>query len=153
LQIIPGKLVEVSGYAWENHWATQPGAHWPKDANEDEAQLVARFSGGQRVNLQITSLDVSPERGFMKIVGTRGTHLMDWGEFETSLALPEGGRQIHRAKHPASEGEKFYRNIVAHLTTGEPLVITGEWARRPIHILDLAVRSARANRALPAEYP
>jgi scyllo-inositol 2-dehydrogenase (NADP+) len=35
---------------------------------------------------------------------------------------------------------------------GKPLVITAEWSRRPIHILDLGVRSARLGRALPAEH-
>jgi len=33
-----------------------------------------------------------------------------------------------------------------------PLVITAEWSRRPIHILDLAVRSAKAGRSLAAKY-
>jgi scyllo-inositol 2-dehydrogenase (NADP+) len=31
-------------------------------------------------------------------------------------------------------------------------VITGEWARRPIHLLDLAARSAKEGRALPVKY-
>ena len=44
------------------------------------------------------------------------------------------------------------RNIAAHLTKGAPLAITPEWARRPIHILDLADRSARAGRALKVTY-
>jgi scyllo-inositol 2-dehydrogenase (NADP+) len=35
---------------------------------------------------------------------------------------------------------------------GAPLVIAGEWARRPIQILDLAEKSAEAERALPAIY-
>ena len=34
----------------------------------------------------------------------------------------------------------------------EKLVITGEWARRPIHILDLANRSATRGRAIKARY-
>jgi len=31
-------------------------------------------------------------------------------------------------------------------------VITGEWSRRPIHILDLACRSAERGRALRAKH-
>jgi hypothetical protein len=32
-------------------------------------------------------------------------------------------------------------------------MITAEWARRPIHILDLAVQSARKAKAMRARYP
>ena len=49
-------------------------------------------------------------------------------------------------------GWKLYQNVADHLVTGAKLVITPEWARRPIHILDLAGRSARLGRALPAVY-
>ncbi|EIP98741.1 putative dehydrogenase [Opitutaceae bacterium TAV1] len=154
LQIVKGDLTEVSGYAWENFWAEEPGAAYAAAAmNEDEAQLVARFSTGRRINLTITQLDAAPERGKIKIVGTRGTHLIDWPDYETTVALATGEFQVTKGKCPPSQGEKFYQNIAAHLTAGEPLVITGEWARRPIHILDLAVQSAKQGRALPAVYP
>jgi predicted dehydrogenase len=152
LQLITSPVTEVSGYAWTGHWATQPGFPWAKDANEDEAQATIRFASGQRVNLTITSLDAAPDKGFMKIVGTRATHLLDWPAAETVTGLGEGRFTTERAPHPKGEGQKFYENIAAHLTTGEPLVITGEWARRPIHILDLAARSAREGRALPVRY-
>jgi scyllo-inositol 2-dehydrogenase (NADP+) len=32
------------------------------------------------------------------------------------------------------------------------LIITGEWSRRPIHILDLAVRSAKLGKSLSAKH-
>ena len=47
---------------------------------------------------------------------------------------------------------KFYQNIADHLTKGSKLVITPEWARRPIHILDLAGQSAKAKRAMQPKY-
>jgi len=50
------------------------------------------------------------------------------------------------------EGWRFYQNVADHLTKGEKLVITGEWARRPIHILDLANQSAKKGQALKAKY-
>ncbi len=150
LQLIPSPITEVAGYACEGHWAAQPGHPYPADANEDEAQLAVRFASGQRVNLLISSIDTTPERGVMKITGTLGTHLIDWMDYETTTAGPNGETHVIRGKCQPSEGHRFYENIAAHLTRGEPLVITGEWARRPIHILDLAVQSARQSRALPA---
>ena len=152
LQLITAPITEVSGYAWNGYWAGQPGFPWAQDANEDEAQATVRFASGQRLNLTVTQLDAAPERGFMKIVGTRATHLIDFNGAETTTSQGSGQTMVERAPHPKGQGEKFYQNIVAHLTANEPLVITGEWARRPIHILDLAARSAREGRALPAVY-
>jgi hypothetical protein len=55
--------------------------------------------------------------------------------------------------NPPSEWHRYYENVRDHLLQGSPLVITAEWARRPIHILDLAVKSAAAGRALRVRYP
>jgi len=152
LQLITAPVTEVSGYAWSGYWAGQPDAKWGADTNEDEAQATVRFASGQRVNLTVTQLDGLPERGFMKIVGTKATHVIEWSGAETVTGHPGGRFTTERAPNPKAEGEKFYQNIAAHLTTGEALVITGEWARRPIHILDLAAQSAKAGRALPVKY-
>ncbi len=149
LQVIPSPITEVSGYAHEGYWSAQAGHPYPKDANEDEAQVTVRFASGQRVNLRLSSIDTTPERGFMKITGTKGAHLIEWNDYETTVALPGGLIQTTRGKNPDGQGHKFYENIAAHLTRGEALVITGEWARRPIHILDLGVQSAKQGRALP----
>jgi len=154
LQLIDSEIAEVSGYAWQGHWASQPGAVYPQDANEDEAQAVVRFKSGQRLNLTISALDANPTPRIIDIVGTKGTHrIPDFQRFETIVPQPTGERQTLSGKNPAGEGHRFYENIAAHLTTGEPLVITPEWARRPIHILDLAAQSAKQGRALPSVYP
>ncbi|MCX6969744.1 MAG: hypothetical protein NTV93_06250 [Verrucomicrobia bacterium] len=50
------------------------------------------------------------------------------------------------------EGFRYYENVAAYLTKKAPLVITPEWSRRPIHILDLAARSAKTGKAIPAKY-
>ncbi len=152
LQLITSPATEVSGYAWDGHWAAQPGYRWADDATEDEAQATVRFASGQRINLTITTLDAAPEKPLVKIVGTRASHLIDWSGSETITPGAEGKVVIERAPNPKNEGHRFYENIAAHLTSGEPLVITGEWARRPIHLLDLAVRSAKEGRALPVKY-
>lgn len=152
LQLITSPVTEVSGYAWNGYWAGRPDSKWGADTNEDEAQATVRFASGQRVNLTITHLDAAAERGFMKIVGTKATHVIEWSGAETTTGLGDGKFAIERAPNPKGEGHKFYENIVAHLTKGEALVITGEWARRPIHILDLAAQSAKAGRALPVKY-
>jgi hypothetical protein len=44
------------------------------------------------------------------------------------------------------------RNVADHLVKGKDLVITPEWARMPIHVLDLADRNARKGKALKVKY-
>ncbi len=124
LQIIPSPVTEVSGYAWNGYWAGQPDFPWVSDANEDEAQATVRFASGQRVNLTVSQLDAAPEKWFMKIVGTKATHYVDWAGSDTVVGAGGGKFITEYAPHPKGEGEKFYQNIAAHLTTGEALVIT-----------------------------
>ena len=65
------------------------------------------------------------------------------------------GGHIHTVQfpNPEDEGQRYYNNVRDHLVKGKPLVITAEWSRRPIHILDLGVRSAKLGRALSAQHP
>lgn len=149
LQIVNAELVEVSGYAHRGYWAAQ--SKWKQDSNEDEGFLVARFASGAWVTVRISAIDANPPRGFFEIIGTKGTMLADWNGYE--IYVPgQGETVITKGRFPDGKGHLFYQNIADHLTRGEPLIITPEWARRPIHILDLAGQSAAAGRTLPARY-
>jgi predicted dehydrogenase len=149
LQIIQSDIVEVGGYAKTGYWA--PQTKWKKDANEDEAFANVRFRDGQWLTLLISTLDSNPRRGFLEITGTEGSYVLDWA-FNECFCQNDGDTKIQRFRNPAGEGWRFYQNIADHLTKGAKLVITPEWARRPIHILELAGRSARKGAALPAKY-
>lgn len=147
LQLLDGDMVEVSGFAKKGHWG--PQTKWGADANEDEGFAVVRFSGGQWLNLTVTTIDTKGKDGQLEITGTEGTYVFD-GRTWTLYAQKGGVKTVQSGINPPSEGEKFYQNIADHLVKGERLVITPEWSRRPIHILDLACQSAAANRAMPA---
>ena len=150
LQIIDDEMVEVSGYAHRGFWSAQ--TKWGRDGIEDEATAIVRFRKGCLLNLRISSVDSLPKPGVVEFVGTRGAYLMNFPEFELLTHPVAGETQVTRAKNPPGEGWKLYQNIADHLTKGSRLVITGEWARRPIHIIDLANRSAKLGRALPVTY-
>lgn len=150
LQLLDGDMVEVSGYAKYGYWADQ--TKWGKDTNEDEGQAVVRFSNGQWLTLTISQLDSNPKRGVLEITGTKGTYIMDHGSYEVISRNEKGESTVRRGGNPAGEGWKLYQNIADHLIKGEELIITPEWARRPIHILDLADRSAKQSRAQLAKY-
>jgi predicted dehydrogenase len=152
LQILqPSTLTEVSGYAKEGFWAQE--LPYGDDANEDEAFLVARFADGRWLSLSVSSVDSynKEERGMLEITGTRGTYVLHGNKWQ--IRRREGDEIVVReGRHADSEGYRFYQNIAAALAGTDPLIITPEWARRPVHILDLAIRSARAQKALPSRY-
>ena len=149
LQIIRSDIVEVSGYARSGYWA--PRTKWKKDGNEDEAFASVRFKSGQWLTVLVSTLESNPRRGFLNITGTEGSYLLDW-PFNECFRQEGNQTTTQRFKNPPAEGWRFYQNIADHLTQGTKLVITGEWARRPIHILELAGRSAQKGAALKAKY-
>ncbi len=149
LQLIDGNIAEVMGLAKTGYWA--PKTAWKADTNEDEGFAVVRFDTGQWLTLTISHIDSNPKRGQLEITGTKGTYIMGGGDWE--LIQHKGGKTIiTKGKNPPSEGWRFYQNIADHLVKGTPLVITPEWARRPIHILDLAGQSVRRGKSMKARH-
>lgn len=149
LQLIDGNLTEVTGYATTGIWDTA----WGKDTIEDEGYLVARLDNGKRLSLCMSSIDANPkvaDRGCLEITGTKGTYIMDGRWYK--IIKPGKVKTIKEGKNPPSEGWKFYQNVADHMVKGKELIITGEWARRPIHIIDLAYQSVKKGKAVPAKY-
>lgn len=149
LQLIDSDITEVSGYAHNGYWA--PRTRWKKDTNEDEALAVIRFKNRAWLNLTVTSLDSNPRRGFFEVTGTEGSYVIEHDRYTIHRRDGRKGT-IEEGNHSPTEYHRYYDNVAAHLTKGTKLVITPEWARRPIHILDLAARSAKIGRSLPAKY-
>ncbi len=149
LQLIKSDIAEVSGFAKTGYWADQ--TKWKQDTNEDEGLAVVRFTNGKWLTLRISSIDSRPSDKILVATGTTGTMAVDMGSVETTQRN-DGQTVIRRIPNPPGEGQKFYQNIADHLTKGEPLVITPEGARRPIHILDLANQSVMKKKAMKAKY-
>ena len=149
LQIIDSEIVEVSAYAKRGFWAGK--TVWKKDTNEDAASAVVRFRSGAWLTLTVSSLEANPRPGMLEISGTLGSYVFDGGTYEI---IHQRGDQkvVTRGRNTPSQWERYYQNIADHLTKGEKLVITPEWARRPIHILDLADQSVRKGAAVRARY-
>lgn len=149
LQVIEGELCEVCGFFKKGFWNTK----WNADSNEDEGFLTARFKNGKWLTLNISSIDSFPksERGLLEITGTEGTYIMHMDKYKI-ITHNNSEVQTFEGENPESENWRFYKNIANHLTNGEELVISGEWGRRPIHIIDLAVKSAERKSALKSSY-
>jgi predicted dehydrogenase len=148
-QLIDAPITEVSGFAHEGYWA--PQTKWKQDANEDEGFAVVRFKGGAWLTLRISQLDSKGSDGIVTVTGTEGSIVMEWNHCR--LFQHRDGKVITtQLPNPKDEGGRYYENVRDHLVKKAPLVISAEWSRRPIHVLDLAARSAKSGRALKARY-
>ncbi|MCL1887842.1 MAG: Gfo/Idh/MocA family oxidoreductase [Kiritimatiellaeota bacterium] len=150
LQVIKSEIVEVSGFSHSGFWGNQTS--WKKDGIEDEATAVVRFKSGCLLTLRISNLDANERSNLLEVIGTKGQYHFDWMGWYFTTHPKAGETLFLKGRNPGNQSEKFYQNIADHLVKGTPLVITGEFARRPIHILDLAVQSAKLSKALPAKY-
>ncbi|KKR03290.1 MAG: Oxidoreductase domain protein [Candidatus Uhrbacteria bacterium GW2011_GWF2_39_13] len=149
LQIIGNaEITEVSGFAKNGFWQTK----WEEDSNEDEAFLVARFNTGQWITLCISSLDSNPKEGMFEITATKGSLIMGSSDWKMITHDSGGSIVTETGKCPDAQWLKYYQNISDHLCKSDPLVITPEWARRPIHIIELACLSVQKGTSLKAKY-
>jgi len=143
------KMTEVMGLAKTGYWA--PKTKWKADTNEDEGFAIVRFNTGQWLTLTISSIDSNPKPSVLEVTGTKGTYLMTHGGYE--IIKHTGGRTtVTKGKNCEGDWSKFYKNVADHLVKRKPLIITAQWARRPIHILDLADKSAKLGRAIKTRY-
>ena len=143
LQVIDSKVVEVSAFSKEGVWQTK----WGDDTNQDELSAIVRFANGALLNLRITHLDSDPPAGQVVFTGDKGKYTMTQGEYKL-VNVRDSEKVVREGKNRPGEQIKYYRNVAAALTGSGELVITAEWSRRTMEILDLATRSAVEGRAL-----
>ncbi len=155
LQLIDSEIVEVSGFSKTGYWESKAPKDfpWVGDMNEDEATAIVRFANGAMVNLCISDLRSTKNPNVLTVHGTGGSYAFGHQEWTTRKPNRQGEIVEKSGKNPGSDGGKiFYKNIADYLTKQAELVITPQWARRPIHVLDLAGKSAKANQAMKAKY-
>jgi predicted dehydrogenase len=154
LQIIPSEATEVSGFAVEGFWSSlMKDTHpWKNDANEDTATAIVRFANGAFINLSISQLEANGPEHMLSFHGTKGYYGISNQGWLTRTPNRKGELVEKTGKHPKGQQQKFYQNIAEYLTGQAELIITPEWARRPIHLLDLAGKSAEAGRAMKVKY-
>ncbi|MFW5733294.1 MAG: Gfo/Idh/MocA family protein [Planctomycetota bacterium] len=152
LQLVDSSIVEVSGFAHTGFWA--PKVAWKDDTNEDEASAIIRFTSGAWMTLTMSQIDAAsrcPDRKWFEITGTKGTYFFDGKGWK--IVLPKKNKTVvEEGSNPPNAWQNYYNNIAAYLTGKEDLVISADWSRRPIHILDLAGRSAKQGKALKAKH-
>jgi scyllo-inositol 2-dehydrogenase (NADP+) len=149
LELDNAKITEVAGFAKNGFWADKTA--WKKDTNEDESFSVIRFNTGQWLTLTATQLDMNPQQSILEITGTKGTFLMNGGDYKI---IKRRGKEevVTTGSNCKDDWPQFYQNVADHMVKGDKLIISPEWSRRPIHILDLTCKSYKSGKTLAAKY-
>lgn len=143
LQLIDSELVEVSGFKKSGFWETC----WGTDTNQDEVSIISRFRNGTLLNLRITHLDAKGDPNWLVITGSKGVYTFDNNGY--SIHKQEGTeRHTLSGRNPEDQHGLYYANLASALVGEEELVISAEWSRKTMEILDLGSRSADENRAI-----
>lgn len=144
LQVMTGDMLEISGHGINEIWPT---------SNEDEVEAVVRFAG-PAVGSHTASNAALIGKPSIRLLGTEGAMLWEFGNHLDIVTPGKDGASQETRRYRLLEGRQtdYYANVYRHLTEEEPLVITAEWARRVIQVLDFASRAAADGQALPARY-
>ena len=138
LGVVPSTLESVTGFQAKNK-------AWTKYDNEDHSEANYRFKDGTLATLTISNLAMF-ERPRWVILGDNGSivHNNGWDEngFWLVKTVWKGRTYETKVKFEKSDWDGYYRNVAAHLTTGEKLSVTPESAARVICALHSADVSA-----------
>ncbi|MCY3019998.1 MAG: Gfo/Idh/MocA family oxidoreductase [Planctomycetota bacterium] len=144
LQVMRYDMREISGYQ-------VAGEVWKKFTNEDEVEAVVRFKGHAVASHTASSICMAG-KDMIRITGTRGAIVATHSNVDIHTMDKAGNKLRSSVKMIPGRSPDYYKNVHDHLFTGEKLVITAEWARRVIQVLDYAGISARKGTVVKAKY-
>jgi len=142
LQLVPEKVTSVSGY---NHKCT-----WHHVTNMDDAMAIFRFENGCVGRFYSSSIDPTGHPSW-RIVGTKGAITSQGSSY--TLHTDDGKTTGEWPQVlPDYTGKYYYWNLGDHLIANDPLMVTGEQARRVISIIEAAEVSAREHKEITPEF-
>ncbi|MGB9597297.1 MAG: Gfo/Idh/MocA family protein [Candidatus Poribacteria bacterium] len=143
LNIIPSKMVNVTGYFHQNRV-------WKDVTNEDHVEAVIRFEDGSVANVQMSQIaKIGKPR--WRVLGEKGAIISEGDGFKV-LSVEPGFPAEQVVKFHGRPGPSYYQNIAAHLLRGEELIVKPEEARRVIAVMDLAEKSSKSFQSEPVPY-
>lgn len=143
LQVMQDDMVEISGY--------QVKEVWKKFTNEDEMEALVRFKHNAVASHTATDIAMAG-KDMIRITGTKGAMVVTHGTCDIFTKDDAGNRIKTSVTMEKARNGDYYKNLHAHLFDGKKLIITPEWARRVIQVLDYAGQSARKGVALKPKY-
>jgi scyllo-inositol 2-dehydrogenase (NADP+) len=135
LNVVPSPIAHVTGFQVKH-------PDWNEYSNEDHSEYTITFTDGCLATLTISNLSMVDKprwivRGHLGSIVAANDHFV--------ISRQDGGRKwttTVRFDSVKSDWHAYYRNVCAHIKSGEPLVITPESAGRVISVLDSACQSA-----------
>ncbi|NLF38469.1 Gfo/Idh/MocA family oxidoreductase [bacterium] len=135
LSLVPAKITSVTGFQ-----AKHPA--WKDYTNEDHSEYSLQFDNGCLATLTMSNLSAI-DRPRWVLRGTNGSITAAQKSFVVKQY--KDGR-LWTTEYPfdnaKSDWHAYYRNVCAHLASGEPLVITADASARVIGVLHAADVSA-----------
>jgi len=147
LNLQAGKSVtQVTGFLQKSVWLDQ--------TLEDHGQAIIRFDDGSVAELTQSHIMAVPQPRW-RILGTKGG-ILDDGSVANGFRLYTRVQDLTATveiKNKETVWNQYYRDLVAHLTTGSASPVTGESARRIISILEAAEESSKRGKSVTPKYP
>ncbi len=148
-QLMGDGICHVEGFVHKGFWKTP----WKEDTIEDDALMIIRYEDGRCATLRVSYIEAAERMPspVVKIRGTKGVYVMECDRYR--LVTPRGDTLIHKeGKNPPSRWGLLYKNVAAHLRRGVPLVVTPEYARNLVHVLELAGKSAEVGKPIAPKF-
>ena len=95
------------------------------------------------------------EKPLWTVVGTHGSIVVENFQGETTVTSIMGDGRKMVSSYPTVTNRgwgTYYKNVSDHLLSGQPLLITPEWAKGTIQCLEGCETAARENRLVEIEF-
>ena len=143
LQVMDYEMREISGFKVKEVWK--------KFTNEDELEAVVRFKNNAIASHTASSITLAG-KDMLRIVGTKGAIVATHRDVDVYTQDAHGNKVKTSVVLEKARGTDYYKNVHDHLFEGAKLIITAEWARRVIQVLDYACVSANKGAPVKAKY-
>lgn len=128
---------------------------WHAVSNEDFCRAYVRFDSGLEAQLLQSNIHAA-KRPLWTVLGTKGAVVVESFSAEGTVITTVGddGRQTTQQVPPVKGGgwRGYYKNVADHLLSGLPLLITAEWAKGTIQLIEGCEIAARENRLVEVEF-
>ena len=143
LQVMAYDMLEINGYRVKEVWK--------KFTNEDEMEAVVRFKGNAVASHTASDVCMAG-KDMIRITGTKGAIVATHGSVDVFTKDDKGNRVKTSVNMEPARNSDYYQNVHDHLFNGKKLVISPEWARRVIQVLNYSDISARKGTGVKPKY-
>jgi predicted dehydrogenase len=127
---------------------------WHASSNEDYCRAYVCFDTGLEAQVVQSNL-AAVKKPLWTVLGTRGSVVMEgWDGAATVTTAGDDGRQTTSQVAPLERvgWRGYYKNAADHLLSGAPLIITPQWAKGTIQMIEGCEIASRENRVVEIEF-